>query len=60
MSWEQLATIYRQNREAIRQVQSTGPHACPIDGEPLDIRADGQRNCPLGNYRWPQDIASGG
>jgi len=60
MPWEQLAAMYQQNREAQRQVQATAPHACPIDGEPLDIRADGQRNCPMGNYRWPLDVASNG
>jgi hypothetical protein len=25
--------------------------ACPRCGEPLDVNARGERNCPLGHYR---------
>lgn len=57
MSWEQLRDLYNQNREIAQRSISTAPSACPIDGEPLDIRADGQRNCPMGNYRWPSGSA---
>jgi len=53
MPWEQHQAIMRQNRDEARRIQTDPPAACPIDGEVLDVRSDGVRNCPLGNYRWP-------
>ena len=51
MSWEQLTGILQENRGYARQAMDP-PVACPIDGDLLEIRADGGRNCPMGNYRW--------
>ena len=53
MSWEQLAAIRGENRAEHALVSGQPPVSCPIDGELLDIRGDGVRNCPMGNYRWP-------
>lgn len=52
MGWEQLTDILQQNRREAEMHLADPPVACPFDGEPLDIRADGVRNCPLGNYTW--------
>jgi hypothetical protein len=52
MSWQQLHDIRQQAREDRRLAQTTPPIACPIDGEVLDIRPDGVRNCRAGNYTW--------
>jgi len=52
MSWEQLADIRRQDSEEARRTRSEPPTACPLDGTPLEVRSDGIRNCPMGNYRW--------
>jgi len=52
MSWEQLGAITREQRAEAERERSQPPVACPIDGEPLDIGKTGNRNCPLGNFRW--------
>lgn len=52
MSWGQLHSIIRENRVVNRQEAQQPPLACPIDGEILDVKTDGTRNCPFGNYRW--------
>lgn len=52
MGWEQLKTILQENRQIKAQEQREPPVACPIDGSLLDIRPDGVRNCPAGNFRW--------
>ena len=52
MSWQQLLDIQNQAREDRRLAQTTPPSSCPIDGNKLDVRSDGVRNCPLGNYTW--------
>jgi hypothetical protein len=52
MSWDQLKTIIDTNREIREQEANEPPTACPIDGSPLEIRSDGVRNCPMGNFRW--------
>lgn len=52
MSWEQLQDIVQENRTNRRIEDREPPVACPIDGAILDIHAKGQRNCPMGNYRW--------
>jgi len=52
MSWEQVAVIMQENRRVVREEQREPPVACPFDGTPLEIRADGVRNCPMGNYTY--------
>ena len=52
MSWEQLQAIYQETQATIQQ-SGVAPTACPIDGERLEINQRGERNCPLGNYRYP-------
>lgn len=52
MSWEQIEETLRANRDDRRAEAMQPPVACPIDGEPLDVRPDGSRSCPLGNYTW--------
>ena len=51
MSWEQLQSIIRQNKQIKRQENLQASSACPIDGAVLDVHPNGIRNCPLGNYR---------
>lgn len=53
MSWQQLSDMIKLNRERLEEAKRDAPVACPIDGEILDVHPDGRRNCPLGNYRWP-------
>ena len=53
MSWEQLQAISQENRTNWTREATEPPVACPIDGTPLDVRPDGKRNCPMGNFRWP-------
>ena len=52
MSWEQLQGILTENRTVKTIEDREPPVACPIDGAILDIHPRGQRNCPMGNYRW--------
>lgn len=52
MPWEQLGNIAQRNRQEARQQAMEKPIACPIEGDILDVRDDGIRNCPLGNFRW--------
>ena len=52
MGWEQLEAMLDENREEYEREQNTPPDACPFDGAILDVRSDGVRNCPMGNYRW--------
>ena len=52
MPWQQLLDIKRQAMEDRREDVTTPPVACPIDGKRLDVRPDGRRNCPAGNYTW--------
>lgn len=52
MAWAELLEIYRENARARHTELVTPPVACPLCGEPLDIRADGARNCPWGDYRY--------
>ena len=51
MSWQQLLDI-RNRAEDDRRDQSGPPTACPVDGHVLDVRPDGVRNCPAGNFTW--------
>lgn len=54
MSWEQLANILDENRDYAQTdaEERDMPTICPIDGEVL-IERNGVRNCPMGNFRWP-------
>ena len=52
MSWDQYKAIIQQDREEARTQAQTPPDSCPFDGAVLDVRSDGIRNCPMGNYRW--------
>ena len=52
MSWDQLAEMAKENRERRERAALEPPEECPIDGMALDVRDDGVRNCPMGNYRW--------
>lgn len=52
MPYENLKAILGVNREAAARERDEPPVSCPIDGDILDIRADGTRNCPMGNYTW--------
>jgi len=52
MSWEQLSAILETHQNNVREETSSPPTACPIDGALLEIRGDGVRNCPMGNYTW--------
>ena len=52
MSWQQLLDIKHRAEEARRLAQTSPPVACPVDGLVLDVRPDGIRNCPAGNYTW--------
>ncbi len=49
---ETLRQIAKENREAEERATAAGPVACPHDGAVLEVRADGVRNCPQGDFRW--------
>ena len=52
MGWEQLKPIKDQSRQEQRDwnEEQMQPTVCPVDGELLNIRADGVRDCPAGNF----------
>ena len=52
MSWQQLLDIKKRAINDRREAQVTPPVSCPIDGHVLDVRPDGVRNCPMGNFNW--------
>lgn len=52
MSWSQLLTILRENRQEQERERNEPPAACPNCGIPLEVGKDGVRNCPAGDYRW--------
>jgi hypothetical protein len=52
MSWQQLADVKNRAEEDRRLASTTPPSSCPVDGHVLDIRPDGIRNCPMGNFTW--------
>lgn len=52
MPWEGLKAILDVTRQEARDTAGQSPVACPIDGDILDVRIDGTRNCPMGNYTW--------
>ena len=51
MSWSQLQAILDENRKAAADGRAP-PDTCPNDGSLLDVRDDGVRNCPMGDYTW--------
>ena len=52
---QDLKAIIDENRDTRRQELQEPPTSCPIDGTLLDENDRGELNCPLGNYKWPQD-----
>lgn len=52
MSWQQLLDIRKRAEEDRRLAQTAPPVSCPVDGHVLDVRPDGVRNCPMGNFIW--------
>ena len=54
MSWNQLLSMRTQNAQELRDLNLEGftPTVCPIDGELLNIRHDGVRDCPVGNFTY--------
>ena len=57
MSWEQLQETMAENRATARAEAREAPVSCPIDGALLQEGPGGRRNCPMGNYVWPEDTA---
>ena len=55
MSWEQLRSIERQNREWQRYWASQPPRACPNDGTPLEPGDLGVLHCPHDGWQYPDD-----
>ena len=51
MSWEQLAAIFREQREEYDRARWEPPVACPNDGEPL-IEVDGVLRCKFDGWTW--------
>ena len=54
MSWEQLAAILEEGRQAYDEERSSPPTACPRDGEPLEFH-DGVWHCVFDGYQFPRD-----
>ncbi len=68
MGWDQLLSIMQDNQQLALEEQQRRevPTACPVCSAPLDVNegqggvpgalftgsAPGDRNCPLGHYRW--------
>ena len=52
MSWQQLKAILDERRETAQEERSQPPVTCPNDGVLLDVRDDGVRNCPTGDFTW--------
>lgn len=52
MSWAQLKSILDENKAEARQTASAPPTSCPVCGDLLEVNQRGERNCPLGHYRW--------
>lgn len=50
MGWEQLASMFRENRLEAEREAAAPPVVCPVDGAILNINPYGVRSCPLGNY----------
>ena len=52
MPWEQLIAARDRNRDIADEERNRPPTHCPYDGARLQVRDDGVRACPLGNYTW--------
>ena len=52
MGWEKLIAAREQNRRNAEEEAKQPPVVCPIDGATLQVRADGSRSCPMGNFDW--------
>ena len=52
MGWAQLHSMIQENRAELAKDISEPPVACPIDGAILVVNQVGDRDCPMGNYRW--------
>lgn len=55
MAWEQLLSIFAEQRQLDEDWRNTPPVACPNDGAVLQQGFDGQLNCPMGDYLYPRD-----
>jgi hypothetical protein len=44
MSWDELLSIYKQNREE-RERPEARPVACPVDGTPLETGPRNELHC---------------
>ncbi len=49
MAWDELAAILEERRK--EAAASDPPVACPNDGEPLQVAADGGLFCPFDGWR---------
>jgi len=58
MSWKQLQAMITENRAQAEQTASEAPMTCPIDGALLNINSRGERDCPMGNYRWTGGVSA--
>jgi hypothetical protein len=58
MSWEQMQSILKENRESHKKDSSGKPKICPNDGSQLVQGPRGILNCPFGDYRWPSFSAA--
>ena len=54
MPWEQLISAWRDTLRRAEWERDQPPRYCPHDGSVLVEREDGVRNCPMGDYRWPE------
>ena len=52
MGWDDLKAIRQTQRDDAIEQDKEPPVSCPFDGEPLEVRSDGVRNCPWGNFTW--------
>lgn len=52
MSWWELKAIADEQRQSMEDERRQLPSVCPNDGSLLDVRADGVRNCPMGDFTW--------
>ncbi len=48
MAWETLKAILDERR---KEAEADPPTACPNDGEPLQVAADGGLYCPFDGWR---------
>lgn len=58
MSWQQLLSVYEQQRQAVRDEPALRQQACPNDGEPYRVGPQGQLYCPFDGYEPGEAIVS--